>query len=147
MGNETYQVYPNVLNNIRHVIFVGMVSRSCFPICNYLWSGEQTEINSTLHNYAASWIELFLCCISNVFAEGNDIHIKISLKFVPKRPTDNKSALVQVKVWRPTAEKTLCIYGSPTINMLNVSQLRRRPEVLGFIAGISILHVDCFVHI
>ena len=35
------------------------------------------------------------------------ISIKISLKFVPKVPLDNKSVLVQVMAWRRTGDKPL----------------------------------------
>ena len=35
------------------------------------------------------------------------ISIKISLKFVPKGPIDNESALVQVMAWRRTRDKPL----------------------------------------
>ena len=35
------------------------------------------------------------------------ISIQISLKFVPKNPIDNKSALVQVMAWCRTADKPL----------------------------------------
>ena len=35
------------------------------------------------------------------------IWIRISMKFVPKRPIDNKSALVQVMAWRRTGDKPL----------------------------------------
>ena len=35
------------------------------------------------------------------------ILVRISLKFVPKGPIDNKSALVQVLVWRQTDDKPL----------------------------------------
>ena len=35
------------------------------------------------------------------------ISIQISLKFVPKGPTDNKSALVQVMAWSRTGDKPL----------------------------------------
>ena len=35
------------------------------------------------------------------------ILIQISLKFVPKGPIDNKSALVQVKAWCQTGDKPL----------------------------------------
>ena len=46
---------------------------------------------------------------SNAFSlnENVRISIKISLKFVSKRPIDNKSALVQVMAWRRTGEKPL----------------------------------------
>ena len=39
--------------------------------------------------------------------ENFRISIKISLKFVPKGSIDNKSALVQVMVWRQTGDKPL----------------------------------------
>ena len=39
--------------------------------------------------------------------ENFRITIKISLKFVPKGPIDNKSALVQVMAWRQTGDKPL----------------------------------------
>ena len=35
------------------------------------------------------------------------ILIPISLKFVPKSPIDNKSALVQVMAWRQPGDKAL----------------------------------------
>ena len=35
------------------------------------------------------------------------ILIQISLKFVPKGPIDNKSALIQVMAWRRTGDKPL----------------------------------------
>ena len=35
------------------------------------------------------------------------ISIQISLKFVPKGPIENKSALVQVMAWHPTGDKPL----------------------------------------
>ena len=35
------------------------------------------------------------------------IFIEISLKFVPKRPTDNKLVLVKVMTWRWTGDKPL----------------------------------------
>ena len=39
--------------------------------------------------------------------ETDRIQIQISLKFVPKSPIDNKSALVQVMAWRQTGDKPL----------------------------------------
>ena len=43
-----------------------------------------------------------------IFLNGNvGISIKISLKFVPKGPINNKSALVQVMAWRQTGDKPL----------------------------------------
>ena len=39
--------------------------------------------------------------------ENGRIPIQISLKFVPKSPIDNKSALVQVMAWHRTGDKPL----------------------------------------
>ena len=39
--------------------------------------------------------------------ENSRIPIQISLKFVPKSPTDNKPILVQVMAWRRTGDKPL----------------------------------------
>ena len=48
--------------------------------------------------------DIFKCMLMN---EKFCILIQISLKFVPKRPIDNKSALVQVMAWRRTGDKPL----------------------------------------
>ena len=48
--------------------------------------------------------DIFKCIILN---ENVRISIKISFKFVPKGPIDNKSALVQVMAWRRTGDKPL----------------------------------------
>ena len=43
-----------------------------------------------------------------IFLNENDrILIRISLKFVPRSPIDNKPALVQVMAWRQTGDKPL----------------------------------------
>ena len=42
-----------------------------------------------------------------ILLKQNFILIQISLKFVPGGPIDNKSALVQVMVWRPHGDKPL----------------------------------------
>ena len=43
-----------------------------------------------------------------IFLNQNDrIPIRISLKFVPRSPIDNKPALVQVMAWRRTGDKPL----------------------------------------
>ena len=44
-------------------------------------------------------------CIS--LNENDRIPIRISLKFVPRSPIDNKPALVQVMAWQVTANKPL----------------------------------------
>ena len=44
----------------------------------------------------------------SIFMDENDrITMKISLKFVPRSPIDNKPALVQVMAWRRTGDKPL----------------------------------------
>ena len=48
--------------------------------------------------------DIFKCIFLN---ENVRISIKISLKFVPEGPIDNKSALVQVMAWRRTGDKPL----------------------------------------
>ena len=44
---------------------------------------------------------IFKCIFLN---ENDRIFIQISLKFVPRRPVDNKLALIQVMAWRRTGE-------------------------------------------
>ena len=45
---------------------------------------------------------------NRIFLNENDtIPIQISLKYVPRSPTDNKPALVQVMAWRRTGDKPL----------------------------------------
>ena len=45
---------------------------------------------------------------NSIFLNENvQISIKISLKFIPKGPIDNKSALFQVMAWRRTGDKPL----------------------------------------
>ena len=48
--------------------------------------------------------DIFKCIFLN---EKFCIMIRISLKFVPKGPIDNKWALVQVMGWRQTGDKPL----------------------------------------
>ena len=48
--------------------------------------------------------DIFKCIFMN---EKVCILIRISLKIVPKGPIDNKSALVQVMVWRLRGDKPL----------------------------------------
>ena len=48
--------------------------------------------------------EIFKCRFMN---EKYCISIQISLKMIPKGPIENKSALVQVMVWRRTGDKLL----------------------------------------
>ena len=46
----------------------------------------------------------FKCIFLN---ENDGILIRISLKFVPRSPIDNKPALVRVMAWRRTGDKPL----------------------------------------
>ena len=48
--------------------------------------------------------DVFKCIFLN---EKFCILIRIALRFVPKGPIDNKSALVQVMAWHPTGDKQL----------------------------------------
>ena len=48
--------------------------------------------------------DIFKCIFLN---ENFRISIRISLKFVPKVPIDNKPALVPVMAWRRTGDKPL----------------------------------------
>ena len=54
------------------------------------------------------------------------IWIHISLKFVPKGPIDNKSALVQVMAWRRTGDKPL---SEPMLNQFTDAYMRYQREI------------------
>ena len=56
-----------------------------------------------LTKMAAILADNFKCIFLN---ENHRIPIRISLKFVPKSPIDNKQALVQVMAWRRTGDIT-----------------------------------------
>ena len=45
--------------------------------------------------------------VSKAFSWMKSVLFRISLKFVPKGPIDNKAALVQVMAWRWTGDKPL----------------------------------------
>ena len=56
--------------------------------------------------------KMAIICIDNIFTwifmnEKFPISIRISLKFIPKGPTDNRSVLVQVMTWRQPGVKPL----------------------------------------
>ena len=59
---------------------------------------------------------------SNFLNENVRISIKISLKFVPKGPIDNKSTLVQVMAWRLTGDKPL---PEPMLTQFTDAYMRR----------------------
>ena len=48
--------------------------------------------------------DVFNCIFLN---ENDRIQIKISLKYVPRSPIDNKQALVQLMAWRRIGDKPL----------------------------------------
>ena len=54
---------------------------------------------------AANLADVMLNCI--FVNETDTISIKISLKFVPKSPIDNKPALVEIMAWHQTGDKPL----------------------------------------
>ena len=58
-----------------------------------------------LDKMASILANMFFKCIS--FNENDRIPIKISLKFVSRRPIDNKLSFVQVMAWRQTGVKPL----------------------------------------
>ena len=64
------------------------------------------NINSSPPNKMAAILtdNIFKCMFLN---ENVKIATKILLKFIPKGPIDNKSALVQVMAWRRTGDKPL----------------------------------------
>ena len=53
---------------------------------------------------AAILADIFRCIFLN---ENDGISIKISLKFGPRSPIDNKPALVQAMAWRRIGDKPL----------------------------------------
>ena len=64
------------------------------------------ELNSSPPGNMAAIIadDIFKCIFLN---ENVRISIKISLKFVPKRPINNVPVLVQIKAWRRPGDKPL----------------------------------------
>ena len=48
--------------------------------------------------------DIFNCIFLN---ENNRIPIQIPLKYIPRSPIDNKSALAQIMAWRRTGDKPL----------------------------------------
>ena len=70
------------------------------------YPADTLRINTSLPGQFGGKVadDIFTCIFFN---ENVWISIEISLKFVPKGPIDNKSALVQVMTWRPTGDKPL----------------------------------------
>ena len=61
---------------------------------------------------------IFKCSLLN---ESDVIPIQISTKFVPRRPVDNKPALVQVMSWHRIGDKPL---PEPTMIQFNDAYMR-----------------------
>ena len=74
------------------------------PVCPQMLSRCLTCFNP-LDKIATFFTDDFSNCIS--MNENLCISIRISLKFVPKGPIDNKWALVQVMAWRQIGNKPL----------------------------------------
>ena len=73
----------------------------------YLWllRGEVKLTHLPLDKMAAIMADdNFKCIFLN---ESDRVPIRISLKCVPRSPIDNKPALVQVRAWRQTGDKSL----------------------------------------
>ena len=69
------------------------------------WGTDSTVTHLPLGKMAAILTDdIFKCIFLN---ENDRILIRISLKFVPMVPIDNKPALVQVMAWRRTGDKPL----------------------------------------
>ena len=69
------------------------------------WLNPHPLTHLPLHKMAEILADDIFNCI---FLNENDrIPIQISLRYVPRSPIDNKSALVQVMAWRRTGEKPL----------------------------------------
>ena len=66
---------------------------------------------------------IFKCIFVN---ENDRILLQISLKFVPRSPTDNKWALVQVMAWRPIGDKPL---PEPMIAQLTDAYMQHNGEL------------------
>ena len=65
----------------------------------------------------------FKCTFLN---ENDRILIQISRKFVPRRPIDNKPALVQVMAWRWTGDKPL---PEPMLTLFTDANMRHKEEL------------------
>ena len=67
--------------------------------------------------------DIFKCIFVN---ENFRISIKISRKFVPEGPIDNKSALVRVMAWRRTGDKPL---PEPMLTQFTDAYMRHKGEM------------------
>ena len=88
-------------------IFMGFMPFTCNPLRPYdaciltYWSFNTLRPRQNRRHFADDTFK-------HIFLNENvRISIKISLKFVPKGPFNNNSALVQIKAWRRPGDKPL----------------------------------------
>ena len=74
-------------------------------LCQKQVARTGTINSSPLDKMAAILADDIFNCI--FLSENDRIPIRISLKYVPRSPIDNKAALVQVMAWRRTGDKPL----------------------------------------
>ena len=92
--------------DLRRATPVGVREAGALPTAG--WEGEFRGLTcNTLRprQNGRHFADAIFKCI--FFCENVWIPIKVSLKFVPKGPIDNKSSLVQVMTWRRTGDKPL----------------------------------------
>ena len=89
--------------------FTGTWAIIWLPKCQWRNPEEYELTHLPLDKMAATFADdIFKHIFKHIFLNENvKISIRISLKFVPKGPIDNKSALVQVMAWRRTGDKSL----------------------------------------
>ena len=73
------------------------------------------------------------------FNENVWISIKISLKFVPKGPNNNISALVQIMAWRRPGDKPL---SEPMMVSLPTHKCATRPQWVNYLAWAELLRFN-----
>ena len=88
----------------RCLVFHPLLQFGCHLCCNAV-NSSLTE-HFKMATISPWWFtdDIFKCIF---MCEKFGISIQISLKFVPKVPIDNKSALVQVMAWHGTGDKPL----------------------------------------
>ena len=89
----------NIHSELNNKYSMGM---GCWWLLSWLGKGVNTlKPRQNRHHFPD---DIFKCIFYN---ENLWISIRISLKFVPKVPIDNKPALVQIMAWRQTGDKPL----------------------------------------
>ena len=77
------------------------------PHSNTLYNKLATKNNTDAGSPAMATISWIAFANAFSWQKISSILIQILLNYVPKSPTDNKSALVQVMTWRRTGDKAL----------------------------------------